>query len=135
MIVVAPYMKCSCCAAMGASLHHWDNTYVELQAIAAVKQIIKPWMHEWKGIIIEGDNLSVVNYMKQSMQKEAWQGRSQHTPDISFLSDFHQVLFSHTCRYHNCLADFCADQAFHTDFVWFDAYIYTISLTFFCYFR
>lgn len=51
-------------AAMGSQTHHWDYTTVELHAMTSFKHIIQLWMNKYKGIIIEDDNKSVVDFMR-----------------------------------------------------------------------
>lgn len=45
-----------------ANLIHWDSTAVELKAIELIDRIVEGWMLEVMGVIIEGDNASVIQF-------------------------------------------------------------------------
>ncbi|XP_020692724.1 uncharacterized protein LOC110106958, partial [Dendrobium catenatum] len=53
--------------AFGNNLIHWDSAALELQAITSLKHIIKEWMLDYKGLIMEGGNKNVVNLIKKEM--------------------------------------------------------------------
>ncbi|KAI0526865.1 hypothetical protein KFK09_002457 [Dendrobium nobile] len=55
--------------AFGKPITHWDTAAVELQAILAIKLVIKKWMLDYKGLIIEGDNMNVINFIKKMVKK------------------------------------------------------------------
>lgn len=118
-------------SAMSLSTKHWDSTSVELKAMTSFTHIIQLWMHECKGIIVEADNKSVVDHVRESMQRAKWQNRPDIAPDINVFADFHEVIFLHINREQNRLADYCAKLATQGDFVFLQSNIHTIPPTFF----
>ncbi|PKU61067.1 hypothetical protein MA16_Dca027076 [Dendrobium catenatum] len=58
--------------AAGWSLCHWDSTQVELMAIQGIGKLVADWMFELNGVIVEGDNASVMKYMQNFTCKELW---------------------------------------------------------------
>lgn len=96
--------------------HIWDNTTIELNAMSSFSHIIQPWMYEYKCIIIEGNNKTMVEFIHSSMIASKWQTRPKAAPDYHFLAPFYQVIFSHVRREHNKVADFCAKLATQADF-------------------
>ncbi|KAH0459632.1 hypothetical protein IEQ34_012446 [Dendrobium chrysotoxum] len=71
--------------AAGTPWEHWDSTMVEMQAVVFLKHFIQLWIYETKGIIIEGDNYSLLNYLRQSFQPNRWHSLPFQTPDLGFL--------------------------------------------------
>lgn len=104
--------------AAGRQFLHWDSSQVELQAIIFVGHIMEAWMYEVKGIIIEGDNKNILDFIKASMEGNYWKAHPPISPDIAFLHRFHQVIFQHVLREANKAADYCASFALYESFVW-----------------
>ncbi|XP_020681242.1 uncharacterized protein LOC110098680 [Dendrobium catenatum] len=50
--------------AFGQKWIHWDIASLELQAILSIKDVVKYWMFAYKGLIIEGDNKIVINFIQ-----------------------------------------------------------------------
>ncbi|KAI0492114.1 hypothetical protein KFK09_026379 [Dendrobium nobile] len=59
-------------AAFGFHTIHWDIVQMELLAILSLRDHIKDWMLEAKGIVIEGDNLNVINIFQNALNKNKW---------------------------------------------------------------
>ncbi|KAI0524596.1 hypothetical protein KFK09_003973 [Dendrobium nobile] len=93
-------------------LIHWDAVAVELQAILALKLVIKDWMLNYKGLIIEGDNMNVINFIKVLVNKGG-----NESFDISFIKRFDYVIFNCVDRGSNKLADLCANFACFSSFM------------------
>ncbi|KAI0515950.1 hypothetical protein KFK09_008621 [Dendrobium nobile] len=55
--------------AFGKNCVHWDSGQMELLAILFLKDYISDWMKEYKGLIIEGDNKNVINFIKDKVDK------------------------------------------------------------------
>ncbi|KAI0509840.1 hypothetical protein KFK09_010437 [Dendrobium nobile] len=51
----------------GLSYTHWDAAELELQAILSIKSMLRNWMFDYKGLIIEGDNRNVINHIKKAV--------------------------------------------------------------------
>ncbi|KAI0530858.1 hypothetical protein KFK09_000406 [Dendrobium nobile] len=49
--------------AFGNSLQHWDAAQTELCAVLFLKNVVKEWMFEAQGVIIEGDNKNIINLL------------------------------------------------------------------------
>ncbi|XP_028552855.1 uncharacterized protein LOC110106100 [Dendrobium catenatum] len=56
--------------AFGRTLIHWDIAHLELDAILSVKDYVKSWMKDYKGVIIESDNLNVIKYIQNSLKQD-----------------------------------------------------------------
>ncbi|KAL0911953.1 hypothetical protein M5K25_017892 [Dendrobium thyrsiflorum] len=106
--------------AFGFNCVHWDSGYLELLAFRSLRRVIKEWMFEAKGIIIEGDNANVIKYLQESFIKVVHPEANDVLEDFSFLMGFDSVLFNHVKRGCNKLADCCANFALKGDFVWDD---------------
>ncbi|XP_020674421.1 uncharacterized protein LOC110093777 [Dendrobium catenatum] len=78
--------------AFGRPIIHWDSAAVEHQAILTIKQVIKEWMLEYRGLIYEGDNMNVINYFKELVKNGG-----NNSSEISFIKDFDFVIFN--CRF------------------------------------
>ncbi|KAI0496446.1 hypothetical protein KFK09_022763 [Dendrobium nobile] len=55
--------------AFGEKKIHWDITKLEMEAVLSVKDYIRSWMLEYKGVIIESDNLNVIRFIQDSFKK------------------------------------------------------------------
>lgn len=51
----------------GRQFEDWDRMVVEIEAILAIKDLLEPWMMEAKGLIIEGENGSVIQFFQQKI--------------------------------------------------------------------
>ncbi|XP_020687312.1 uncharacterized protein LOC110103088 [Dendrobium catenatum] len=104
--------------AFGAKLMHWDIAQMELMAVLYLKNIIRDWMIEAQGVIIEGDNFNIIKILRLVMK--TWKVSKIIDDNLAFLLDFNQVLFSFSNRDCNKLADVCANLALKKSFIWED---------------
>ncbi|XP_028552555.1 uncharacterized protein LOC110095510 isoform X2 [Dendrobium catenatum] len=58
--------------AFGENKIHWDIAQLELEAVFSVREYIKSWMLEYKGVIIESDNLDIITFIQDSLKKNNW---------------------------------------------------------------
>ncbi|XP_028548566.1 uncharacterized protein LOC114579055 [Dendrobium catenatum] len=72
--------------AFGIKCVHWDIGLLELLAIRALNLFHNKWTFEAKGIIIEGDNQNVINYLQRSLNKASH--KNYEIEDLSVLEDF-----------------------------------------------
>ncbi|PKU64469.1 hypothetical protein MA16_Dca008392 [Dendrobium catenatum] len=98
------------------SICHWDSTQVERMAIHYIDKLVVEWMYDLKGIIVEGDNSNVNEYMQKFKFKELWKQRIDDWEECSWIKFFQQVLFVHTQRRFNMVAHFCAQRALEGSF-------------------
>ncbi|XP_028551608.1 uncharacterized protein LOC114579873 [Dendrobium catenatum] len=56
-------------SAFGKKGTHWDIAQLELEAVFSVKEFLKSWMLECKGLIIESDNANVIKFIQDSLKK------------------------------------------------------------------
>ncbi|XP_020673918.1 uncharacterized protein LOC110093386 [Dendrobium catenatum] len=106
--------------AFGKNCVHWDSGQMELLAILFFKDYISDWMKEYKGLIIEGDNKNVINFIKDKVDK----GGTVDV-DLTFLKGFNFVN-----RENNKLADLSANYACFSSFCWKDLSSSTILNSF-----
>ncbi|PKU86229.1 hypothetical protein MA16_Dca002060 [Dendrobium catenatum] len=108
-------------AAFGFHTIHWDIAQKELLAILSLRDLIKDWMLEAKGIVIEGDNINVINIFQNALKKNKWNHEEFLNPkDLDFLHNFQHFIFSFVNRDCNKLANFCANYAHFSSFFWDD---------------
>ncbi|KAL0912066.1 hypothetical protein M5K25_018011 [Dendrobium thyrsiflorum] len=107
-------------SAFGFKCLHWDNGFLELFAFRSLRRVIKEWMLEAKGLVIEGDNVNVINYLQESFFKVVNLGDKEVLEDFSFLMGFDSIIFNHVNRGCNKLADCCANIALGGEFDWED---------------
>ncbi|PKU86364.1 hypothetical protein MA16_Dca019909 [Dendrobium catenatum] len=107
--------------AFGEKRMHWDIANLELDVVMAIRRFIQPWMMEFKGLIIEGDNLNVIKFIQNSLNKAKWQSYNRIEENILFLADFNKVIFNHINRNCNRVADMCTTLALDNNFC-FDSY-------------
>ncbi|XP_020674424.1 uncharacterized protein LOC110093780 [Dendrobium catenatum] len=79
--------------AFGENRTHWDIANLELEAVMAVKKYLQPWMMDYKGLIIEGDNINVIKFIQNSMNKAKWQSYNRIEENLLFLTDFNKHSF------------------------------------------
>ncbi|PKU81389.1 Putative ribonuclease H protein [Dendrobium catenatum] len=106
--------------AFGEKRTHWDIATLELDAVMTIRKFIQPWMLECKGLILEGDNLNVIKFIQNSLNKAKWQSYNRVQKNLLFLADFNKVLFIHAHRNCNRVADMCATLALENNF-YFDS--------------
>ncbi|KAH0463565.1 hypothetical protein IEQ34_008147 [Dendrobium chrysotoxum] len=82
--------------APGWGIEHWDNAQVELQAILRINMVLQGWMFDSAGIIVEGDNLSVIKFMQEYVEKKRWTAQPLLGEDLNWVHMLHKVLFQHT---------------------------------------
>ncbi|KAI0510916.1 hypothetical protein KFK09_011527 [Dendrobium nobile] len=56
-------------SAFGKTGTHWDIAQLELEAVFSVREFLKSWMLECKGLIIESDSANVINFIQDSLKK------------------------------------------------------------------
>ncbi|KAI0513446.1 hypothetical protein KFK09_009467 [Dendrobium nobile] len=59
-------------SAFGKNGIHWDIAQLELEAVFSVKEFLRSWMLEYKGLIIESDNANVIKFIQESLKKNKW---------------------------------------------------------------
>ncbi|KAL0910884.1 hypothetical protein M5K25_018981 [Dendrobium thyrsiflorum] len=106
--------------AFGRSLLHWDIAQVEVLSILAVGDIIKDWMIQADGIIIESDNSNVIRFFIDIINNNLDKEGILNPKDLDFIQNFKQIYFNFSVRECNRLADFCANLALLSDFIWDD---------------
>ncbi|KAL0903267.1 hypothetical protein M5K25_027631 [Dendrobium thyrsiflorum] len=104
--------------AFGCGSVHWDCAQVELLAFKTLKNFVQNWMLEAEGIIIEGDNLNVINFLHNLYSKPGKVMNDRIEEDLLFLRRFDKVLFNFVNRQCNKLANYCANLACEIDFLW-----------------
>ncbi|KAL0927583.1 hypothetical protein M5K25_001767 [Dendrobium thyrsiflorum] len=76
--------------AAGKQLLHWDVAFIELQSITILKEVLNEDILGSLGIIIEGDNQAVLNWLHKNVKLGRWRFNSLDF-DLSFIRDFHHV--------------------------------------------
>ncbi|KAI0524679.1 hypothetical protein KFK09_004061 [Dendrobium nobile] len=107
--------------AFGEKRIHWDIANLELAAVTSIRKYLQPWMVEYKGLIIEGDNINVIRFIQDSLNKAKWQSLNRIEENLLFLADFNKVIFNHIHRDGNRVADMCATMALDNNF-YFDSF-------------
>ncbi|KAL0906170.1 hypothetical protein M5K25_024641 [Dendrobium thyrsiflorum] len=79
--------------AWGVNCLHWDAAQLELFSIISIRNFVQDWMFECKGIIIEGDNQNIIQFVHKVFNKETVREGDLTKEDFSFLDGFNQVLF------------------------------------------
>ncbi|XP_020696585.1 uncharacterized protein LOC110109729 [Dendrobium catenatum] len=97
--------------AFGENRIHWDIANLELAAVISIRKFLHPWMVEFKGLIIEGDNINVIKFIQDSLNKAKWQSYNRIEENLLFLADFNKGIFNHIHRNGNRVADMCATMA------------------------
>ncbi|KAI0522398.1 hypothetical protein KFK09_004777 [Dendrobium nobile] len=54
----------------GFSVVHWDIVFLDLLAFCSLREVIKDWMMDARGLIIETDNSNVISYLQKSFAKD-----------------------------------------------------------------
>ncbi|PKU70999.1 Putative ribonuclease H protein [Dendrobium catenatum] len=116
--------------AAGHQIEHWDATTTELFAAQAIHLVIEDWMLDRDGLIVEGDSLSAINWLRQMCNPTGKIHRMVDGPNVSFLCSFKQVIFQHINRHSNRPADFCAHLGILGNFLWKNIDCVDIPLTF-----
>ncbi|XP_020689791.1 uncharacterized protein LOC110104862 [Dendrobium catenatum] len=107
--------------AFGRKMIHWDIAQLEMGAILSVKDYVKSWMRDYKGVIIESDNLNVINYIQKSLKQDKSTMIFNLVSDSLFVNDFNKVVFVHAYRERNKVANLCATMALEDSF-YFDSF-------------
>ncbi|KAL0912936.1 hypothetical protein M5K25_016358 [Dendrobium thyrsiflorum] len=79
--------------AFGCGYVHWDCAQMELLAFKSLKSYFQNWMVEANGIIIEGDNLNVINFLHNLYSIPGKKMREHMGEDLLFLKKFNNVFF------------------------------------------
>ncbi|XP_020683725.1 uncharacterized protein LOC110100530 [Dendrobium catenatum] len=111
-------------SAFGKKGCHWDIAQLELEAMFSVREFLKSWMLECKGLIIESDSANVIKFIQDSLKKNERYVDRWPNIDLCFLNDFNKVVFLHANRRCNKVANCCAtlalEKSFFFDSVAFD---------------
>ncbi|KAI0515992.1 hypothetical protein KFK09_008663 [Dendrobium nobile] len=81
--------------AFGKKKIHWDIAQFELEAVITVRDFIRRWMLDCKGVIIESDNINIVTFFQDSLKKKFWYVDRWPVKELFFLDDFNKVVFLH----------------------------------------
>ncbi|XP_028548456.1 uncharacterized protein LOC110097081 [Dendrobium catenatum] len=109
---------------------HWDAAQTELCAVLFLKNVVKDWMYEALGVIIEGDNRNIINLLQISVKR--WKVSNVIEDSLAFLLDFKQIIFSYSSRLGNKLADICANLSIDRSFMWEDLHGKSIPPFLYC---
>ncbi|XP_028549405.1 uncharacterized protein LOC114579339 [Dendrobium catenatum] len=107
--------------AFGKKKMHWDIAKLEMGAILSVKDYVKSWMRDYKGVILESDNMNVINYIQKSLKQNKGTVIFKLVSDSLFVNDFNKVVFVHAYRDCNKVANLCATMALDDSF-YFDSF-------------
>ncbi|KAL0906116.1 hypothetical protein M5K25_024581 [Dendrobium thyrsiflorum] len=69
--------------AFGHACVHWDVSRLELLAIQSIKDVITDWMFNYKGLIIEGDNINIIKFLLDAVRRGG-----QDLGELTFIKDF-----------------------------------------------
>ncbi|KAI0496442.1 hypothetical protein KFK09_022759 [Dendrobium nobile] len=108
-------------SAFGKNGAHWDIAQLELEVVFTVREFLRSWMLECKGLIIESDNTNIIKFIQESLKKNKWHVDRWPTKDLCFLNDFNKVVFLHAYRSCNKVANYCATMALESSF-FFDSF-------------
>ncbi|KAI0519500.1 hypothetical protein KFK09_006949 [Dendrobium nobile] len=107
--------------AFGKKMIHWDIAQLEMGAILSVKDYVKSWMQDYKGVIVESDNINVITYIKNSLKQNNGIMDFKSVRDSLFVNDFNKVVFLHAYRKCNKVANLCATMDLENSF-YFDSF-------------
>ncbi|PKU72695.1 Putative ribonuclease H protein [Dendrobium catenatum] len=107
--------------AFGKKMVHWDISQLELRAILLVKEYVKRWMRDYKGVIVESDNINVITYIQNSLKQNKGLMDFSLVRDSLFMNDFNKTIFLHAYRKCNKVANLCATLALENSF-YFDSF-------------
>ncbi|PKU60822.1 putative mitochondrial protein [Dendrobium catenatum] len=99
---------------------HWDAFQADVLAATTIREVVKDWMLELDGIIIEGDCANTIKWLQNLHDRKFGGHYNFEGPDLSFLLEFKQVLFQYSHRDSNRSANFCANLALTNNFVLYD---------------
>lgn len=89
-----------------------------MMAVDYIEKVLQDWMYEAEGVVIEGDNASVMDYLQKLKQQERWRLRAEDGDRLDWMKQFCKMLFVHTYLHQNKAAQFCAQRAIEDNFVW-----------------
>jgi len=104
--------------AFGRKKLHWDSAHLELSTFKAFEGICHDWTRNIKGIVLEGDNKNVLQYLLNLYSKPKIIKGNSGDEGILFFSNFNNVIFNCVNRNCNKLVDYCANLALSFDFDW-----------------
>ncbi|KAI0524473.1 hypothetical protein KFK09_003843 [Dendrobium nobile] len=107
--------------AFGEKKAHWDITKLEMEVVFSVRKYIRSWMLEYKGVIIESDNLNVIKFIQDAFKKNKGIVDRWPLEELPFVNDFHKVVYNHVHRSCNKVANLCATMALSRSF-FFDSF-------------
>ncbi|XP_020704889.1 uncharacterized protein LOC110115844 [Dendrobium catenatum] len=107
--------------AFGKKMMHWDIAQLEMGAILSVKDYVKSWMSDYKGVIMESDNINVINYIQKSLKQNKGTMIFNLVSDSLFVNGFNKLVFVHAYRDCNKVANLCATMALDDSF-YFDSF-------------
>ncbi|XP_020702896.1 uncharacterized protein LOC110114376, partial [Dendrobium catenatum] len=95
-------------SAFGVSLVHWDCSQLDILYVSFLGKFIQDWTYDWNGIIIEGDNLNVIKFFQNTVNKVEIEVENLSLKDFLFVGDFNRVTFQYVKRDGNKAIDMCA---------------------------
>lgn len=91
-VVLARFSNGECIKVAGHSMDHWDEGQLELLAFIFITDCIEPWMLHCEGILIEGDNLNVINFINNCIHDKAWKTQSRLAQSFALLLQLKNLL-------------------------------------------
>ncbi|KAI0529758.1 hypothetical protein KFK09_002316 [Dendrobium nobile] len=89
---------------------------VELMAMESIQFVLESWMLEANGVVIEGDNASIIEFMQNFKKNEEWRARPHDSDNFDWLKVFHRIHFVHIYIRQNKAAYFCAKKVIDAEF-------------------
>ncbi|KAI0519701.1 hypothetical protein KFK09_007159 [Dendrobium nobile] len=77
---------------------HWDIAHVELLAVYYLKNILKEWMLEAQGVIIERDNSNIIKELQVNLKN--WKKHGRIKKELAFIQDFNQPTIYSNNSFH-----------------------------------
>ncbi|PKU64482.1 hypothetical protein MA16_Dca008405 [Dendrobium catenatum] len=86
--------------AFGKKLIHWDIAQLEMKATFTVKDYVKDWMLDFKGVIVESDNINAITYLQNSLKSNKCNLDNNSFKDSFFFNDFNKLVFYTNSSFH-----------------------------------
>ncbi|KAL0927761.1 hypothetical protein M5K25_001969 [Dendrobium thyrsiflorum] len=51
---------------------YWDISQLELEGILVIREHRQSWIFDYKGVIIEGDNINIIKFIREAMERSRW---------------------------------------------------------------
>lgn len=88
-----------------------------LLIILTLKKLIQTWVVDFVRVIIEGDNVSIIRWIQQTMSTSSWKTDPYLRPSLAFLLSFKQVIFMFVPKTCNRAVNFYAKKALIDSFI------------------